>query len=88
MLLGGCQGFVGHVKLNFDTYSYLSGIYLYVTNVLIHYFAFYPIMPFAVRAQSVQDRKQWLVIRAGFYLQHELGSHVDSWFPNDHHANK
>ena len=64
MLLGACQGIVGLRKHDFNTGAYLPGIYLYVTNVLFHYIAFYPIMPIAVLAQAIQDRKQCLVLPA------------------------
>jgi hypothetical protein len=87
VLLNTCQGIVGHLKQDFDTGAYLSGIYLYVTNVLFYYFAFYPIMPFTVRAQSVQDRKQRLAIQAGPYPQCACSSHIytHSWLlrPSD-----
>jgi len=66
MLLSACLGIVGHWKQDFDTGAYLSGIYLYVTNDPFRYFALYPITPFAVPAQAIQDRKQRLVIGADF----------------------
>jgi len=59
-----------------STQVHFFGIYLCVTNVLFHYLAFDPIIPIAVRAESVQDRKQRLVIWAGFYPQHARGSDV------------
>jgi len=87
MLLGGCQGLVGHLKQDFDTSAYLSGIYLYVTNVPSHYFALYPITLFAIQVQAIQDRKQRLVIRAGPYPQYACSSHIytHSWLfrPSD-----
>jgi hypothetical protein len=76
ILLNTCQGLVGHLKQDFDTGAYLSGIYLYVTNVFFHYLAFYPITPLAVPAQAIQDRKQWLVIRADPQPQQARCSHV------------
>jgi len=33
---------VGHLKQDFDTGAYMSGIYLYVIIVLFHYFLLYP----------------------------------------------
>ena len=72
---------MGHLKQDFDTGAYLSEIYLYVTNVLFHYFAFYLIMPSAVRAQFIQDRKQRLAIQTGSYPQYACSSHIftHSW---------
>ena len=64
MLFDSSQGIIGRRKQEFNTGTYLSGIYLYVTNVLFHYIAFYPIMPIAVLAQAIQDRKQCLVLPA------------------------
>ena len=34
MLLGDCQGIVGHLPKDFDTGAYLSGIFFYVIFVL------------------------------------------------------
>ena len=67
---------MGHLKQDFDTSAYLSGIYLYVTNVPSHYFALYPITLFAIQVQAIRDRKQRLVIRADSYPQHASDSHV------------
>jgi len=72
---------VGHLKQDFDTVTHLSGIYLYVTNVPFHYLALYPIVPFTVQVQAIQDRKHQLVIRAGLYPQYACSSHIytHSW---------
>jgi hypothetical protein len=43
MLLGGCQGLVGHLKQDFDTLAYLSEIYLYVTIAHYHCSVLYTI---------------------------------------------
>jgi hypothetical protein len=75
MLLGACQGIVGHSKDDFDTGSYMSDTFMYVTYVLLDSISLNPISPFAVQSQSIQDRKKWLVIWAGSYPQYTRGNH-------------
>jgi hypothetical protein len=73
---------VGHRRQDFDTSTHLSGIRLYVTYVPFYLSAFYPMAPFAIQMQAIQDREAWFVIRVGFHLQNALGSHVDAHFLN------
>jgi hypothetical protein len=42
MLLGDCQGVVGHREQDFDTGTHLSRIYLYITVVRLRLHSFYP----------------------------------------------
>lgn len=56
VLLGDCQGVVGHREGDFDTGAHLSGIHFYATNIPFCFSALYPIEPFAI-----QDREQWFV---------------------------
>jgi len=47
---------VGHCYQDFDTGTYMSCIFLYVTVVPLRLHTLYPIEPFAI-----QDREQWFV---------------------------
>jgi len=80
ILLGDCQDIVGHWDQDFDTGTHMSGTYLYVTNVPFCLSTLYPIAPFAIQAQAIQDRDQRFVIRAGFYPQDAPGRDVHTHF--------
>jgi hypothetical protein len=55
ILLGDCQGVVGHWEQDFDTGTHLSGICLYVTYVPFCPTTLYPVALFAIQTQTVQD---------------------------------
>jgi len=82
ILLGDCQGVVGHWEQDFDTGTHLSDIDPYVTYDPFRISVFYPIAPFAIQTQTVQDREQRFVVWAGFHPQDELVCHVDAHFLN------
>jgi hypothetical protein len=77
MLLGACQGIVGHWKQDFDTGTHISNFFLYVTIVPFYLSTLYPIELFVIKAQAIQERKQRFVIWVGFHPQHALGSQVE-----------
>ena len=85
VLLDSYQGIVGHWEQDFDTGSHLLSIFLIVSIVPFCPTTPYPIAPFVIQAQAIQDRKQGFVIWAGFHPQHASNGHVDAHFL-DHHA--
>jgi len=68
---------VGHLQHDFDTGTHLSCIFLYVTVVLWSHKTLYPKSPIGIMAHPIQDRKEWLVIRAGFHPENTFDFHVN-----------
>ena len=55
VLLSGCEGIVGHCQQDFDTDTYLSGVYLYVTSVPFCIMSFDPVASPGIGTQSVHE---------------------------------
>jgi len=73
---------VRHREQDFDTCTYMSCIFLYVTDVLWRHKCFYPKSPIGIMAHPIQDREEWLVIRSGFHPQDTFDNHIYSNFLN------
>lgn len=62
-----------HQEGDFDIDANMTRIFFYATVILLRLQTLYPEPPVVILAQPVQDRKERLVIRAGFYPQGPFG---------------
>jgi hypothetical protein len=78
---------VGHLQHDFDTGTHLFCFFLYVTVVLWRHITLYPKSPIGIMPHPIQERKEWLVIRAGFDPKDAFDRLINPHFP-DHDVNQ